>query len=252
MLLREFPEAFGPWGTIPCDQSLKLKLAFINEDRTNAGNKAASNPNVYYVAAGEPDQLRDDLYPLDKNGGIELRGKLSELSPITLDAETRAQAGIHKDAEEFAWAYPLDAFETIEKVEHLRHGKFKFDPVMNFLAYGGFVYLKREKVRASSVASVDGESIDAPKDERGQLTVVSINVLNKGKGLEFDGPFPWQHHDTGLLASQFCPVTGNVVTTSTFASVCWCLILVLLILLQCQICIPKEPGGSPGSHRTRA
>ena len=108
-------------------------------------------------------------YKIDTRGSPQLQaivptsgsGRLSPASPVSLGLSSLRSALIPKAATTFAFAYPLEGMR--DEADSLELDLL--DPLISFVAVGGFVYW----------------------DQAGR--VCGINALCEGKGLHFNGPF---------------------------------------------------------------
>eukprot|EP00929_Paragymnodinium_shiwhaense_P051704 TRINITY_DN25976_c0_g1_i1.p1 TRINITY_DN25976_c0_g1~~TRINITY_DN25976_c0_g1_i1.p1 ORF type:complete len:652 (+),score=127.54 TRINITY_DN25976_c0_g1_i1:90-2045(+) len=168
-----FPQQLGPFALV---QTKKLVMTFDRKART-------------YKAMHPMEEIRT----IEKFG-YKAEGQIAPVIQVTLDDESKASAGIPKEATEFFWCNPIYGLGGDEKA---RAYFSTSTPSAAFLVYGGYVYL----------------------DKRGRICKMA--AIGLGEGLRFGAPQPWASVYTTSLTDRWQPVTVPYLRERGVYWFCW-------------------------------
>lgn len=160
IIRKGFPGALGPFALVAA------KKLVLTVDTKNLTWKAS-----------KPDH---DIRTLRDNG-LVAEGAISPVTPITLDADAKARAGIPCRAASFAWGFPVGQGRFRDRT---RAYLSITSPSSAFFVYGGYIYF----------------------DERGKI--VRTMAVTLGDGLFFNKPEPWKPDFSVALESRWQDVTA--------------------------------------------
>jgi len=146
-------------------------------------------------------------------GTMELRGKMSPLSKVTLSTEAKEAVGIPADASHFAFAYPMDHVEDFFESFNLSAHPWAF-----FVLCGGFLYFNET---CTSCDDSNSSREDASRD-----SIVSINAISlvpSKHTLDLKGPFPSGKNFAEELdkTDRLAKVTIDALQAHGFMEVSW-------------------------------
>mmetsp|Transcript_49297 Transcript_49297/g.114259 ORF Transcript_49297/g.114259 Transcript_49297/m.114259 type:complete len:534 (+) Transcript_49297:36-1637(+) len=163
MLVHEerFPRRLEPYGLM--DVPLKAEDFMLPRFSTRSG--------FHWMVTNEAVER----HGVRSTGDIRVTAQCSPPCPITLTEEERKFLGIHLEATEFAWSYPVSNWHKVDRDPHLLDDwemcGTQSSALKDFLAVGGFMFFTKDK----------------------RLLQVSTLLHNKeGKGgLQFSRPQRW-------------------------------------------------------------
>ena len=125
-----------------------------------------------YVVIGKPAAVSLlNRLTIEGQDATNIRGVLSPMSPVSLDENTKMNAGIPRNAKFFAYAYPLDclAADTASMLSLIIGSMSRLDDeLFFFFLLGGFVYFD---------------------ESQSFLQANAISFKQTDRELRFDGPF---------------------------------------------------------------
>merc|ERR1712238_45638 len=174
---KPFPEQLGPFPML-CARDLCISM---------------DTENLTYTAT-EPA----DVVKRFREAEVDLTGKLSHFSPITLSAQARKESGIPEEAKDFCWAYPVSGGQFT----HQQRGYLTTStPSAAFLVLGGFVYVdaKGAVLAKKALGLGDGGLTFAAPDRWQGVTAPFVEArcavwfcwVKPGEKLSAEGKEPW-------------------------------------------------------------
>lgn len=146
-------------------------------------------------------------------GAMELRGKMSPLSKVTLSAEAKETVGIPAQATHFAFVYPMDHVEDFFETFNLSKHPWTF-----FLLCGGFLYFNET---CTSHDDADLSREDASRDCIAAINAISL--VPSDYHLDLKGPFPSSKEFAQELkkTDRLAKVTIDALQAQGFMEVSW-------------------------------